>query len=61
MFERFLITVRSFYLKTFQSQRAAYCIVAVIFAIVSKGGIVAELDIFPSEDANCKVLIPERK
>lgn len=55
MLERYLITIRSFYLKTFQSKRTAYCIASIVLAVLSKGGIIFELDVFPSEDENCKV------
>ncbi|VDO69478.1 unnamed protein product [Heligmosomoides polygyrus] len=59
LLERYLITVRSTYLRAFQQRRSAACVMSFMLALLTKGGIFLELDIFPEEDESCRHTVNE--
>ncbi|KAL6736155.1 hypothetical protein Aduo_006540 [Ancylostoma duodenale] len=59
LLERYLITIRSSQLKTFQQRRSMACVCSFVLALVTKGGILFELDIFPEEDESCRNTVNE--
>ncbi|CAJ0604729.1 unnamed protein product [Cylicocyclus nassatus] len=54
LLERYLITIRSPYLKMFQQRRSLACVASFMLALITKGGIMFELDVFPTEDESCR-------
>ncbi|EYC32844.1 hypothetical protein Y032_0002g1120 [Ancylostoma ceylanicum] len=59
LLERYLITIRSSQLKAFQQRRSMACVCSLVLALVTKGGILFELDIFPEEDESCRNTVNE--
>ncbi|KAK5964378.1 hypothetical protein GCK32_012075 [Trichostrongylus colubriformis] len=59
LFERYLITIQSPYLKRFQRHRSAACVISFLIALITKGGILVELDVFPAEDETCRQTVNE--
>nr|CDJ94698.1 Protein ZK1307.7, isoform b [Haemonchus contortus] len=59
LYERYLITIRSPYLKRFQRHRGTACVISFLVALVTKGGIFLELDIFPDDDESCQQTVNE--
>ncbi|KAK6738713.1 hypothetical protein RB195_020679 [Necator americanus] len=59
LLERYLITIRSARLKAFQRRRTMACFLSLAIALITKGGIFFELDIFPEEDESCRDTVHE--
>ncbi|CAI5441361.1 unnamed protein product [Caenorhabditis angaria] len=59
LYERYLITVRSYILKQFQTKRSLWCFLCLLLGILTKGGMFLELDVFPNEDETCKNTVLE--
>ncbi|CAP23985.2 Protein CBG02551 [Caenorhabditis briggsae] len=58
-YERYLITVRSYMLKQFQKRRSWWCFACLAIGVLTKGGMLMELDVFPNEDPTCKNTVME--
>uniref|UniRef100_A0A0K0DF76 G_PROTEIN_RECEP_F1_2 domain-containing protein n=1 Tax=Angiostrongylus cantonensis TaxID=6313 RepID=A0A0K0DF76_ANGCA len=59
LYERYLITVSSRCLRSFQNHRGTACILSLMLALFTKGGIFFELDIFPEENQQCRNTVNE--
>ncbi|VDM60891.1 unnamed protein product [Angiostrongylus costaricensis] len=59
LYERYLITVSSRCLRSFQNHRGTACVLSLMLALFTKGGIFFELDIFPEENQQCRNTVNE--